>query len=368
MTPQVWLIHGPRAGDNAQVTAMADALGWPYAIKRISYNQRYLEGYQKLGPNLTSVDQANSDVLSPPWPDLIIAIGRRAVPVVQWIKSQAGGRVKLVHLGRPRCDLSLFDLVITTPQYGLPDLPNVLHLSAPLVRLDQEQLSKAAEVWMPRLKHLPKPWIAAIIGGDSFPYFFDKATAQILGRQLNEIGQQSAGSLLLTTSPRTAPEVAEALIAEISCPAFIHRFVQGMENPYFAYLALADRLVVTAESVSMLTEATLTGKPVEMAMLPAHPPRKKYGPKKKALQWLGRRRAHRRHAAEPMDRLDRLYEWFVERGEAKPVRDIAYFHNMLVARGLVRRFGATDGLPIPPRRDFNELDKAVIRVKALFNR
>ena len=40
------------------------------------------------------------------------------------------------------------------------------------------------------------------------------------------------------------------------------------ENPYFAYLAVADALIVTADSVSMVSEAAATGKPVHIVDLP----------------------------------------------------------------------------------------------------
>jgi len=104
-----------------------------------------------------------------------------------------------------------------------------------------------------------------------------------------------------------------------------------------------------------------------MAILPAHPPRKKQSPKNKALQWLGLRRIRRRHESRPLDRIDRMYEWLVERGEARPPRDIAYFHNMLVARGLARRFGQPGILPSAPRVELDELAQAVARVRALFS-
>lgn len=365
--PRVWLMHGARVGDNAQVSALGDALGWPAEVKKVAYNERYIEGFAALGAGLESVDRANSDPLEPPWPDLVIAIGRRSVPVVQWIRQQSGGRARLVHLGRPRTDLGLFDLVITTPQYGLPARDNVLHLSAPLARLDPKRLAEAAVRWTPRLAHLPRPWTALIVGGDSFPYYLDAATAANIARQVNAEARAAGGAVLLTTSPRTAPEAADSMIAAIDAPGFMHRFVPGADNPYLAFLALADRLVVTGESVSMLTEAVLTGKPVEMAILPAHPPRKKQSPKNKALQWLGLRRIRRRHESRPLDRIDRMYEWLVERGEARPPRDIAYFHSMLVARGLARRFGQPGILPSAPRVELDELAQAVARVRALFS-
>src|SRR5262249_56104476 len=84
-----------------------------------------------LGASLASVRSGASSALAPPWPDLVLAASRRSVPVARWIRARSGGRTKLVHLLHAMAPLDLFDLVITTPQYRLPDRPTLLHLPPP---------------------------------------------------------------------------------------------------------------------------------------------------------------------------------------------------------------------------------------------
>src|SRR5581483_6461257 len=118
--------------------------------------------------------------LAPPWPDLVISAGRRNEPVARWIRARAGGRTRLVHLGRPWADPRRFDLVVTTPQYRVPALANVIEIEAPLHRVSPERLAEAAARWQPAFAALPRPRIAVLVGGDSPPYRFDAALAREL--------------------------------------------------------------------------------------------------------------------------------------------------------------------------------------------
>src|SRR5690606_33212554 len=136
-----------------------------------------------IGASLLSVDRARSSPLVPPWPDLVISIGHRSAHAARWIRRQSGGRTRLVVLGRPRAPLGLFDLVVTTPQYGLPRRANVIHNLMPLHHVEADRLDEAAAHWSPRLAHLPKPRFALLVGGASSPYRMDAAAAGDLGRR-----------------------------------------------------------------------------------------------------------------------------------------------------------------------------------------
>ncbi|MGH6927378.1 MAG: ELM1/GtrOC1 family putative glycosyltransferase, partial [Dongiaceae bacterium] len=128
--PKVWILLADRAGGNGQLVSLAKALGWPHERKAIAYNWLNRCPNIMLGATLATVRQSAADRLQPPWPELVIGASRRSVPVARWIRQQSGGRTKLVHLLHAMAPLDLFDLVITTPQYRLPERSNVLHLSA----------------------------------------------------------------------------------------------------------------------------------------------------------------------------------------------------------------------------------------------
>jgi len=73
--------------------------------------------------------------------------------------------------------------------------------------------------------------------------------------------------LMLTPSRRTAPEVVQALRERLEPAGAFVWDMQG-ENPYFGMLALADAIVVTEDSVSMVSEAVATPAPVLLVRLP----------------------------------------------------------------------------------------------------
>ena len=184
----VWLLLGEKAGDNNQVLALVEALGWPYDIKRLSYRSWELLTNRLLGVTLAGTDQAHSSPLEPPWPDLVITAGRRNEPVARWIRRQSGGRTRLVHVGRPWASLDCFDLIVVTPQYFLPEQDNVLHIDLPLHRVTRDALDAVGREWGARFESLPRPWWSVLLGGDSGPFVFTPDKARHLAGWLNRRG------------------------------------------------------------------------------------------------------------------------------------------------------------------------------------
>jgi len=258
--PLIWGLLGARTGDNQQVSALANALGWAVEEKRLNYSAAFALPSFLLGATLLTVREAGRTQLRPPWPDIVIAAGRRSVAPARWIKQQSGGKAKLVQLGRPRAPLRLFDLVITTRQYGLPPADNVLTLSLPL----QPPLAADAGDWQDPsavLPDLPRPWTGILVGGTTWPSIMDFRAAADLARDLNRWIGHYGGSALITTSPRSGRDVAPALETVLTVPHFLHPWAAGAHNPYRVILRSADQLIVTSDSISMLADACRSGKP-----------------------------------------------------------------------------------------------------------
>jgi uncharacterized protein len=269
----VWTLLGQKAGDNNQVLALAESLGWGWTEKRMQYIPLELLPNRLLGVTLLGLKKGQSDDLGPPWPDLVISAGRRNEPVARWIRKQTGGHCRLVHIGRPWAHPKHFDLIVTTPQYNLPNSPNILHNELPLHRIDREKLESAAQQWQPEFAHLPRPWIAVLVGGNSSCAQFTTAGLRYLARAANALAASANGALLLTTSARSPGGTLAVMENEIDVPAFYFDYRnESSANPYYGFLALADSFIVTAESISMLTECCATGKPVHLydASRPEH--------------------------------------------------------------------------------------------------
>jgi mitochondrial fission protein ELM1 len=346
-------------GGNGQLLSLGEALGWPYEPKTLAFNWLNRCPNILLGASRIAVRTALSSALEPPWPDLVIGASRRSAPVARWIRERSSGHTKLVHLLHTMAPLAHFDLVITMPQYRLPARPNVLRLTAPLNRMPEERQSLAVARWAPQLQHLPRPWTVLLVGGNSATYRLSRARAEQLGEAVSAQVRADGGTLLVSTSPRTSDDAADALFEALDCRAFFHFWRRGVpHNPYDAFLALADRFVVTADSASMLVEACQTGKPVEVFVWPV-----RRRPLLWLKQWLWRRQHGNAAEAQPQagqeGLLDRLVDW----GIVKPPRDFEALHQALCARGLLSRLG--EALAPIPVRPLDDMERAVAAVRRL---
>lgn len=246
------MLLGHRRGDNNQLLALAEGLGLPFETRSLDYNGLWSMFLSLFPAKPWLLTRGARSKLGPPWPDLVIGIGRRSVAVSLWIKSRSGGRTKIVRLGNPRIRTGLFDLVITTPQYPVASAANVLILPVSLARYAGISKPNAEEAnW---LEALPRPHILVSLGGTTrYWQLSDEALVTSLWQL-----QARGGSLIVATSPRTPASAIEAIrTSGINC----HVISDGPVR-YPILLADADENFVTADSVSMISEAVLAGKPV----------------------------------------------------------------------------------------------------------
>ena len=94
--PRTWVMMGHKAGDNSQILALAEGLGWPFEIKHLVYRPTELLTNLLAPLTLLGIVRQKSSPLAPPWPDLIISAGRRNEPPCRWIQARADKRVRLV--------------------------------------------------------------------------------------------------------------------------------------------------------------------------------------------------------------------------------------------------------------------------------
>jgi mitochondrial fission protein ELM1 len=195
-------------------------------------------------------------------PDLTISAGHRSVPVVQALRARSGGRLRSIHVGFPRISPDNFDLVVTTPQYSIADEPNLLRLPFALTRAATAAPDRADEKL---LEDLPHRRALVIVGGPTLFWRIDEARLLDTLKQLLKQAEQEGGSVMVTTSPRTPAQV-EYAIAEILAAADVPTLIAapGKLPGYSSLLAAADSVYVTADSVSMVSDAIWTGKPTAL--------------------------------------------------------------------------------------------------------
>jgi mitochondrial fission protein ELM1 len=324
---RIWALLSHRSGEGQQILGLAEALerelGWGFRILRPRWNAlaSSLGLLRRVG--LAGVAAEDREPLERDSPDLVISASLRNEPVARWIARLGGGRTGTVFLGRTWAPADAFDLTVTTPQYRVRPHPRVLENPGTIHRLSGPGLAEARERWAGAFATLPRPRLGVLVGGDSGPFVLGpRAATRLAGRARALAGD---GSVIVTTSARTAPAASAALARGLQgTPYHLWRWAPEGDNPYFGILAWADALLVTADSIAMVSEAVATGRPVRLFDL-----------------------GGMRGDAAPVERdrtpRARAYGALMHLGPRRLSRDLGLVHERLVATGAA----AWDDVPLP---------------------
>ena len=261
-----WVLSDGKPGHQNPCLGLAEAMGLEPTLKRLQPRppwsllppQLWLAPFLAVGPR--------SDPLAPPWPDALIAAGRQTVALSIAIRRRSRGRTFTVQLLDPTVRPDRFDLVVA-PQHDRLSGPNVISTIGALNRVTPERLAAAGQLLAESVAHLPTPRVAVMVGGASKRHRMDAAVASDIGERLAVFARAAGAGLMVTPSRRTGRANEAALRARLDGTAAVIWDGAG-DNPYFGYLALADAIVVTSDSVAMTCEALATGKPVLIVDLP----------------------------------------------------------------------------------------------------
>jgi mitochondrial fission protein ELM1 len=273
----VWAVSDGRAGIDNQVLGLAEAVGRLTPVEIVTKRIGWKAPLDPLPPQWNPAPlwgrSSGSSRFDPPWPDLWIAAGRASLPLSIRVRKKSGGRTFVVQLQDPRTPSRLFDLV-APPAHDKLTGSNVFPIVGAPHRITTQTLAAALEAFRERIDPLPRPRVTVLIGGKSKAFDLPPARSQKLADDLAQALDSTGASLLMTFSRRT-PETAKAILRQrlSSYPGIV--WDGAGENPYFAFLAAADFVVATQDSVNMVAEAASTGKPVYIAAVDGDQWRKK---------------------------------------------------------------------------------------------
>lgn len=349
---RIWAVLSYRSGENTQILALARELhersGWVLEIKRLDYRPAGVYNLlQRVG--LLGIKTASSSPLTEPWPDVVISAGLRNEPPCRWIRRQSAGRTRLVFLGRSWVRPEELDLLVTTPQYRVPPHPRVLQNQLTLHSVNRAMLKAAHNRWQNAFSQYPGPRTGVLLGGSVGPYVLGENVVDQLARHLQA---SAASSVLISSSSRTEPGLATALAERLDKPAFVYEWrPDDTANPYAGILAMADELIVSGDSIAMLSEAVATEKPVQIVDLGAG-------------QWSMGSQGGGARQREDIDLRASAYRGLMRYGHRRWTRDITLVHRRLVASGkaawLGEACGADDRVP------HNDMDAAIDAIAALW--
>ncbi|KAB1222486.1 Mitochondrial fission protein ELM1 [Morella rubra] len=216
-------------------------------------------------------------------PLLVVASGRDTISVASSVKRLAPENVFVVQIQHPRSHLNRFDMVITPRHDYYPLTPdaqeqipwflrrwitpceppgkNVVLTVGALHQADSAALRNAASAWHDKLAQLPKPLLVVNVGGPTSNCSYGADLAKHLVAMLQNV-LWSCGSVRISFSRRTPEKVSNIIVCTFTTNPKVFIWDGEGPNPHMGHLAWADAFLITADSVSMLSEACSTGKPV----------------------------------------------------------------------------------------------------------
>lgn len=328
----LWLVTGGRQGEIAQQRALAEAIGLPFRELRVAT--------LAAAGGIADIDTRE---LQPPWPRAVVSFGK-TLPAAMEVRRRSGGATRVVQIGRPRhVDWSGIDLILPQPQDVVEPAPNVMFTRMPFnqprnVRLDAVERRLLAG-------GLPRPWTLLAIGGVTRQYRFGARDVRALCDTACDRARRRGGSLLVTTSPRTPAHAADAAHRALSVPHEFYRYRAGdPENPLGTYTSLADEILLSGDSPSMVAECWRSAKPVLVQMPTYH-----------WRYWL--RRTWRRL----------LPRRAVESGRYPAALDINRWLVALEAEGLIGILGRSEPTRTYDRDLDDDLERVARRVRQLID-
>ncbi|MDY0148190.1 MAG: mitochondrial fission ELM1 family protein [Halothiobacillus sp.] len=263
--PKIWLLTNDAVGLRNQAVGLAEHIGWPFEVKLVNLTKpwRWLPGHwlPKAHTRLTP----QSSPLKAPWPDIIISCGRLGAAAALGVKRASRGRVFTVHIQNPQMPHHLVDLIAPPRHDGLIG-PNVVNTRGALHHVTPEKIEQAVSQQTdihPELIEIKqqRPIIGVLIGGSNATATLTPQKSRALIETLLKVAAEQSAHLWITASRRTGTENIAAMEAALAGTTHWFWNNEG-PNPYHAILGMADYLIVTGDSVSMVSEAASTGKPV----------------------------------------------------------------------------------------------------------
>lgn len=254
-----WILSDGKAGDEAQCLGVTERLGLAADIRRIAPRPPYVWLMPWGGIDPREAPDRPHSPLAGPLPEIAIASGRRTASYLRKVKAMSGRRCFTAFLKDPRSGAGTADF-LWVPEHDRLRGPNVLTTLTSPHRISPERLAAARQAPPYGLDRLTAPRVALVIGGNSAHHTF--TPQDIAGLETKVAALAASGVSLMATASRRTPPALAASLARIVSESGGFFWDNTGENPYIALLALADAVVVTADSVNMVGEAAATGKPV----------------------------------------------------------------------------------------------------------
>ncbi|MCH9644338.1 MAG: mitochondrial fission ELM1 family protein [Gammaproteobacteria bacterium] len=264
-----WTLTNGKIAFKRQTRCIAEILGLNYIEKTIDLKKPLRWLPRRLTTHINFLIRNNKLSIAPPWPNLLICSGRKTVSAALAIKKLSHGKTFTIFVQNPRVNPHLFDAIIA-PEHDYIKGPNVITTIGALNDISKQKLETAKQQIESEVTQLKKPIISILLGGSNTSYSLTLKHTQQICNQIKKISKAHPGTILLSTSRRTGQQNRELLTKQLAHEKDIKVINEDSDIPYTSILSLSQHILVSNDSVSMISEACATGKPVYLLRLPQY--------------------------------------------------------------------------------------------------
>ena len=242
----------------SQVEGLAKALDIDFTHHKVELNHFW----KLIPPNLSPISQSVFQKINHDDFDVIISCGRKSVIPSIHLKKTANKKVFNIHIQDPKVNLNNFDFIVA-PEHDAIQGPNVISTKGAIHYLTENEISENKDYLNSFIKKDERKIWALIMGGPTKYYEYSRENIKAIFENLNNLNKQKNFQLVMIPSMRTPKNIIQYAKDYFGQN---HTVIETIDKKaYLSALAISEKIVVTCDSSSMISEAALTGKPIYVA-------------------------------------------------------------------------------------------------------
>ena len=243
----------------SQVEGMAKALKVEFQHKIVRLNWLWNHVPSTFTPKSNVILKDKNYISDPEQFDLIISCGRKSV-VPSIILKKKNDKIFTIHIQDPKVNFKNFDLIVA-PEHDNLIGENVINSKGAIHYITKDEIEKANSYLSDKIKN--KKIVSLILGGPNKYYNFSNEELTKIFNKVRSNFISIGYKIIIIPSMRTPKRIIDLANKEFLSDGYVINSVD--KQAYLASLALANKIVVTCDSTSMISEAAASGKPIFVA-------------------------------------------------------------------------------------------------------
>ena len=244
----------------SQVEGLAKALDIDFTHHTVELNNFW----KMVPPKVTPISQSVYKKIDHENFDVIISCGRKSVIPSIHLKNNSNKKVFNIHIQDPKVDLKHFDFIVA-PEHDSIKGQNVISTKGAIHYLTENEINENKDYLNSFIKKDKRIIWTLIMGGPTKYYDYSTKNIKEIFTTLSKLSKEHNFQLVIIPSMRTPTNIIQYANDYFGDD---HTVIMDVDKKaYLSALAIAQNIIVTCDSSSMISEAALTGKPIYVASI-----------------------------------------------------------------------------------------------------